>query len=82
MEAKSDDEPSALTEPVVVPCLFLTGVGVELNSGIVRFVGWTEMPDFGSEVTERRIAMRVSLPAEAARELAADIRKALARGGH
>lgn len=60
-------EQPALTEPVIVPCLYLTGGDIEVGSGIVRFIGWTQMAG------ERRIEVRFALPLDEARRLAAKL---------
>lgn len=62
-------ENAPLTEPVIVPDLFITGGSIELMNGVVRFVGWTHVPQLGGETEERRIVVRISLPLSKAREL-------------
>lgn len=71
-----------LTEPVIVPCLFCTGMEVEVTADFVRIVGYVELPALGMDQPERRIISRVVMPNEIARELIRDMRKALAGGGH
>lgn len=66
-------EQPALTEPVIVPCLYLTGGEIEVGAGIVRFVGWTQMPAFGGQTEERRIEVRFAIPVDEARRLAAKL---------
>lgn len=76
----SDDAP--MTEPIVVPCLHLTGMGIEFSPTGVRFVGWVNLPDLGGETRERRIAIRFATSDGMARELEVMLHKGLARGGH
>jgi len=71
-----------LTEPVIVPCIFVSGVTVVISDGIVRFIGWAEMPSIGGEVEERRIVVRFVMTRDAARTLRDDITKLLKRPGH
>ncbi len=66
-----------LTEPVIVPCLYLTGGEIEIGAGVVRFVGWTQMPGLGGQTEERRIEVRFALPVEEARRLAAKLQHEL-----
>jgi hypothetical protein len=46
------------TEPVTVPCLYLTGITIEIRRHVVSFVGWSATPDLTGEGDERRIVAR------------------------
>lgn len=71
-----------LTEPVVVNSVFLTGAVIEATDTCVRLVGWEEIATINGEMAERRIVSRLVLTTTTAREIAATIQKALAKGGH
>jgi hypothetical protein len=76
----TDDAP--LTEPQVIPCLHITGAGLEFTSAGARFVGWVNLPDLGGETRERRIVVRFAMSDALARDLERVLHKGLARGGH
>lgn len=59
-----------LTEPVIIPCIFITGGSWEISQGSVRLVGWTEMPDLGDLQKEKRISVRIAMTRRTAREIA------------
>lgn len=69
-----DDEPP-LTEPLIIPDVFATGVDIDHINGEVRLVCWVTHGD------EHRIVNRLVLPSVVARALVRDLRKALATGG-
>ena len=71
-----------LTEPVIIPCVFVSAVSVLASDGIFRFVGWVEMPPLGGEVEERRIVVRFVMTREATRIFRDDLAKLLKRPGH
>jgi len=71
-----------LSEPQLVPCLFATGIEIEVLHGAIRLVGWVDLPTADSGMPERRIIARMVMPEQIARELVRDLRKLLARGGH
>lgn len=74
-----------LTEPEIVPCLFVTGAAIDTATGCVRIVGWNHVPALGGETEERRVVVRVALPPRTAHDLAAqlqDVLDALLRGVH
>jgi len=50
-----------LTEPEIVPCLFVTGAAVDTSTGCVRLVAWNHVPSIGGEMEERRIVTRVAM---------------------
>jgi hypothetical protein len=61
MMAERSDEPP-LTEPVIVPCLYVTGFAVEASeAGAVRLVGTVALPRIGGEMDERRIVVRCAM---------------------
>jgi hypothetical protein len=80
MPDHSDQPP--LTEPVMIQCLFCTGIEVEATDHFSRLTGWVELPAMGSGNPERRIMVRVVMPPEVARALSRDLRRGLAKGGH
>lgn len=75
--------PPPLTEPVIIPCLYVTGLAVEVTRHAVRLVGFVELPDLGGETHERRIAGRLAMTLEAALALRDDLSAVLgASRGH
>lgn len=70
-----------LTEPLIVPCLFVTGAAIERTAHVIRIIGWTATPSLGGEMEERRIVVRFAIPLDAARWLRDQLAKAL-REGH
>lgn len=72
-----------LTEPIIINCIFVEGVGVEVKDGFVRFTAWTELTaiEYGG-APERRIVNRVAVPEVTARRLLRDLRKALMQPEH
>lgn len=71
-----------LSEPQIVPCLFCSGIEIELLDSVVRVVGWVDLPTAEGDQPERRIVARMVMPADIARRLARDLQRSLARGGH
>lgn len=69
-----------LTEPLVVPALYCTGVGIEFVPHAVQFVFWTHTPDLGGESQERRITARIALPEDAARAFAQTMARTMKDG--
>ncbi len=63
-----------MTEPIIVPCLFVTGLAVEAEESFVRIVGWVDLPEAGYD-SERRIISRVVLPESVARLLIRELRR-------
>lgn len=76
------EEPAPVTEPTIVPTAFITGGIVEVTDTCVRFIGWEQLPSIGGEMVERRIAVRLAMSNDCARDLVANWRNALTRGGH
>lgn len=70
-----------LTEPLIVPCLFVTGAAIERTQHVVRLVGWLTTLDLGGEAQERRIVARCAMAIDTARKLAREISGAV-REGH
>lgn len=66
--ARLIEEPP-LTEPLIVPCLYVTGAAVERADHAVRIVGWVHLPVLGGETDERRIVIRFAMPIDSARKL-------------
>jgi len=76
-------EPPRMTEPEVVPCIFVEGLAIEVRDEFIRVVGYIDLETVGYEVVpERRIVVRASMPTNVARALIRDLRKAVARGGN
>lgn len=70
------DENPPLTEPLIIPDVFATGVDVERVNGVVRLISWATHGD------EHRIVNRLVLPDAVARAMIRDLRKVLVSGGH
>jgi hypothetical protein len=75
-------ETGVLTEPVIVPCLFVTGWGIEIADGSVRIIGWVDLPYLGGQTRERRIVARFAMSDGTARQFNSDFRKKLLRDKH
>lgn len=58
-----------LTEPEIVPCLFVTGNAVDTSTGCIRLIAWSHMPALGGEMEERRIVARIAMSEAIAHEL-------------
>lgn len=72
-----------MTEPVPVPCNLVEGTVIEVRDEIVRIVGFVDLETVeDGEPPERRIVVRIAMPAIVARALVRDLRRATARGGH
>lgn len=63
-------EATALSEPVVISCLQLIDGDVTVLDGTLYFTGWEFIPGIDGSPDERRIAVRLALPASAALMLA------------
>ncbi len=74
------DDP--LTEPELVPCLYVTGAAVEAGPHVLRIVGWVALPDLGGETTQRRIVLRCAMALDTARLLRSDLTRKLRGSGH
>lgn len=77
VEMTADSPP--LTEPEVIPCVFLTGGAIEAGESTVRFVGWVQLPMLGGETEERRIQVRFAMPVDNATALYRALGSELAR---
>ena len=74
------DGETPLNEPVVITCVYITGAAVEATPNILRLVGWVELPELtGSEMIERRVAVRFAMPISAANKLQKDLHDVLKR---
>jgi hypothetical protein len=81
--AQKEPERAPLTEPVVRDCLFCTGFEIEtLSYGVVRFVGWVDVPALGYDQPERRVIARLVMPSKLARDLVKRLQRALHSGEH
>lgn len=76
------EQDSPLTEPEIIQCLYITGIGIEIADAVVRLVGWVSVPSMGGESEERRIVMRCAMSNTHARNFATVLRKGFAKGGH
>ncbi|TGP22333.1 MULTISPECIES: hypothetical protein [unclassified Mesorhizobium] len=65
------------TEPVIIPCLFVSGIATEFMPTFVRIIGWVELPSLPNEPHEKRIISRLVLPTDVARELVAALQNGL-----
>ena len=63
-EADSNGGPP-FTEPNIVDCLYVTGIGTDVSQNTVIFTGWLEIDD---EHAERRIVVRFAMSETAARQ--------------
>lgn len=72
------DEP--FSEPVPIPCLFVSGTACEFLDSFARIVAWVSLPALPAEPHERRIIARLVLPNEVARALMRELQKGLRRG--
>jgi len=79
--AREAPEPP-FSEPEIVPCLWTSGLALEINDTVVRIVGWATMPHLGGEMDERRICIRFAMANVTARKLAEELRRGLSRGAH
>jgi hypothetical protein len=80
---QAQEQPIAITEPVIVKSAFITGGAFEITESTVRWIGWEEIPRVdGDEMAERRIMARVVMTNNTAREFCTLLRKALTRDGH
>jgi hypothetical protein len=69
-----------LTEPVIVQCLFCTGVDVQHTENFTRLIGWVELPAPGYDFGERRVVARLVMPPNVARSLSRDLRRSITKG--
>ena len=69
-----------LTEPLIIQDLLISGVEIEADRHLVRFVGWT-LAKTGHDPVERRVVSRLAMSIDAAREIWADLADALGREG-
>lgn len=78
--AKYDEEgAAALTEPVTVQDVFVTGAAVESTEHVLRVVGWVALPYLSGDETERRIVVRFVMPIDGARTFSRGMREHLSR---
>jgi hypothetical protein len=67
-----------LSEPEVVHCVLVEGVGLEMRDEIVRLVGWVALEITDEAVpAERRIVVRVAMPLGTARKMVRELRHSL-----
>lgn len=77
-----EQEKAPLTEPTIVPNVFLTGGAVAVHDTFVRLVGYEEIASIDGEMAERRIVSRLVMSNQTAREVVSILQQALAKGGH
>jgi hypothetical protein len=75
------DADAPVSEPLIVPDLFITAARIERNSHVLRFVGMVRIPrvDDG-ELEELRIVVRLSMPVDAVRGLRRALIRAMSEG--
>lgn len=71
-----------ITEPIVINSVFITGGVIEVTDTCLRLVCWEQTIGLCGESAERRIVMRIAMSTTTARDIAAGLRKTLAKGGH
>lgn len=76
------DNPPPFSEPIVIPCLFVSGAACEFMAGFARVVAWVDLPNLPSEPYERRIIGRWVMPDDVARELLHEMQKGLKKSGN
>jgi hypothetical protein len=74
------DEP--FSEPVPIPCLFVSGTACEFLAGFTRIVAWVSLPALPAEPHERRIIGRWVLPEDVARALMRELQRGLRKGSN
>lgn len=68
-----EDEEPPFTEPVIIPCVYVSGAAVERTRHVTRVVGWTTLPDLGGATRERRIDVRIAFDDDTAQRLGDDL---------
>lgn len=81
-EMGAETNPAPLSEPEIIPCLFISGLAVEISDSVVRLVGWVTLPALSAEGGERRVVIRCAMSNTHARHFQAALRKGLTRGGN
>lgn len=71
-----------LTEPIIVPDVFVTGFGLEMADSHVRLVCWVDLPPLSGQTEERRICARLAMTDEVARQLSSYLRGFLSHDTH
>ncbi|MBN9534835.1 MAG: hypothetical protein J0H10_15935 [Alphaproteobacteria bacterium] len=69
-----------LSEPALIDCVYVTGMGIEIADNVVRFVGWNHLPVLASEHEERRIVVRFAMSVAQVRNLMSVLRRGMERG--
>jgi hypothetical protein len=80
LRRRPEPEVPPLSEPLIIHDLVISGVEIEADRHIVRFVGWT-LAKAGCVLAERRIVVRLAMPIDAAREIWANLADALGQEG-
>jgi hypothetical protein len=79
----SDDEAvGLLTEPVIIPCVLISGGTFEFSDGVIRFIGWVDVPYIGGQTRERRICVRFAMSEVTGRVIQSALRRAYGRVSH
>lgn len=71
---------ATVSEPLIVPDLFITSAIVERNSHVVRFVGFVRTPKMCCVGEEHRVVVRLTMTVDVARGLDEDFARALREG--
>jgi hypothetical protein len=70
-----------LSEPLIVPCLSVSGFAISAGVHVVHFVGWETTPEVeGDHPKERRIVVRFDMPLDTAGALRNALSKAIPKG--
>lgn len=74
------DSDATVSEPLIVPDLYITDATIERNSHVARFVGFVRIPRIGAETEELRIVARLSMPVDMVRRLRWQVERAIREG--
>jgi hypothetical protein len=66
-----------LSEPLIVPTLFISGADIDANGDLTRITGW-EITQVG-DARERRVVVRIAMSVDIARRLHARLGETLVR---
>jgi hypothetical protein len=73
-------ELAPLTEPEIIPCLYVRGFEMMVVDSVVQLEFWASVESTGG--SERRIVSRVAMSNSQARNLLVRLKSGLAQGGH
>lgn len=80
MRMPRHDADATVSEPEIVPDLFITSALVERNSHVIRFVGFVRTPQMCTVREEHRVVVRLTMPIDVARGMRKEVEKALREG--